>query len=164
MRHLARNRTLIIPLHPGFGRTAAPEWIRNIRDMAGLYSILVRQQKLAPVDVIGFSLGGWIAAEMAAANPDQFRRMMLVAPSGIRPTEGEIQDIFQMMAPDQLRASVLDPRRPPSSPASSAGSDPNSSSYGRMPGRRPRDWPGSPICIIRVCLICWARSILCRPC
>lgn len=110
---LARNRTLIIPLHPGFGRTAAPEWIRNIRDMAGLYSILVRQQKLAPVDVIGFSLGGWVAAEMAAANPDQFRRMILVAPAGIRPTEGDIQDIFQMMAPDQLRASVLDHENTP---------------------------------------------------
>jgi hypothetical protein len=39
---LARNRTLIIPLHPGFGRSPAPDWIRNIRDMAGLYSVLVR--------------------------------------------------------------------------------------------------------------------------
>jgi pimeloyl-ACP methyl ester carboxylesterase len=110
---LARNHTLMIPIHPGFGATAAPEWIRSIRDMAGLYSILVRQQKLAPVDVIGFSLGGWIAAEMAAANPDQFRRMILVAPAGIRPSEGQIQDVFQLMAPDQLRASVLDPDNTP---------------------------------------------------
>ncbi len=105
---LARDRTLIIPLHPGFGRTIAPEWIRTIRDLAGLYSILVRQQKLAPLDVIGFSLGAWIAAEMAAGNPDQFRRMILVAPCGIKPEQGEIRDIFQMMAPDQLRNSVLD--------------------------------------------------------
>jgi pimeloyl-ACP methyl ester carboxylesterase len=105
---LARDHTLIIPLHPGYGRTPAPEWIRNIRDIAGLYSIMVRQQKLAPVDVIGFSLGGWVAAEMAACNPDQFRRIVLVAPCGIRPTQGEIRDIFQMMAPDQLRNSVLD--------------------------------------------------------
>jgi pimeloyl-ACP methyl ester carboxylesterase len=110
---LARNRTLIIPLHPGFGRTQAPEWIRSIRDVAGLYSILLRQQKLLPVDVIGFSLGGWIAAEMAAGNPDQFRRMVLVAPFGIRPAQGELQDIFQMMAPDQLRASVLDSEKTP---------------------------------------------------
>jgi pimeloyl-ACP methyl ester carboxylesterase len=105
---LARDHTLIVPLHPGYGRTPAPDWIRSIRDLAGLYSILIRQQKLAPVDVIGFSLGGWIAAEMAAGNPDQFRRMILVAPAGIRPTQGEIRDIFQMMAPDQLRSSVLD--------------------------------------------------------
>ena len=110
---LAERRTLIIPMHPGYGVTTAPEWIRNVRDLAGLYSILLRQQKLAPIDVIGFSLGGWIAAEMAAANPDQFEHMVLVAPAGIKPSEGEITDFFQLMAPDQLRATVLDPQATP---------------------------------------------------
>ena len=103
---LARNRTLIIPLHPGFGRTPAPEWIRNIRDLAGLYSILVREQKLAPVDVIGFSLGGWIAAEMAANCAHQFRRLVLVAPTGIRPPAGDIMDLFTVTARAYLDASV----------------------------------------------------------
>ena len=58
------------------------DWIMNIRDLAGFYQRFVREQKLAPVDVIGFSLGGWIAAEMAAANPAQFSKMILVAPVG----------------------------------------------------------------------------------
>ena len=110
---LAERRTLIIPMHPGYGVTNAPEWIRNVRDLAGFYSILLRQQKLAPIDVIGFSLGGWIAAEMAAANPGQFEHMVLVAPAGIKPSEGEITDFFQLMAPDQLRATVLDPEAAP---------------------------------------------------
>lgn len=110
---LAERRNLIVPMHPGYGVTSAPEWIRNVRDLAGFYSILLRQQKLAPIDVIGFSLGGWIAAEMAAANPDQFEHMVLVAPAGIKPSEGEIADFFQMMAPDHLRATVLDPQRTP---------------------------------------------------
>jgi pimeloyl-ACP methyl ester carboxylesterase len=110
---LAERRTLIIPMHPGYGATTAPEWIRNVRDLAGFYSILLRQQKLAPIDVIGFSLGGWIAAEMAAANPGQFEHMVLVAPAGIKPSEGEITDFFQLMAPDQLRATVLDPEAAP---------------------------------------------------
>jgi pimeloyl-ACP methyl ester carboxylesterase len=60
----------------GYDVSAAPEWIRNVRDLAGFYSIFLRQQKLAPLDVIGFSLGGWIAAEMGAANPDQFEHMV----------------------------------------------------------------------------------------
>jgi pimeloyl-ACP methyl ester carboxylesterase len=112
-RALAERRTLIIPMHPGYGVGAAPEWIRNVRDLAGFYSIFLRQQKLAPIDVIGFSLGGWIAAEMAAANPEQFEHMVLVAPAGIKPSEGEITDFFQMMAPDQLRATVRDPEAAP---------------------------------------------------
>jgi pimeloyl-ACP methyl ester carboxylesterase len=112
-RALARNHSQIIPMHPGFGVTPEPEWIRNARDLAGFYSILLNNEKLAPIDVIGFSIGGWIAAEMAAANPGQFRRMILVAPDGIKPSQGQITDMFQLMAPDQLQATVLDPANTP---------------------------------------------------
>ena len=66
---LAKDRTEIAPMHPGFGKTAMADWIMGIRDLAGFYQRYVREQKLGPVDVIGHSLGGWIAAEMAAANP-----------------------------------------------------------------------------------------------
>jgi pimeloyl-ACP methyl ester carboxylesterase len=110
---VALDRTLIIPLHPGFGVTPRAEWISNVRDLAGFYARFVRDQKLEPVDVVGFSLGGWIAAEMAACNPEQFRRMVLVAPMGIRPPEGELLDFFHMMAPRQLIATVLDPENTP---------------------------------------------------
>ena len=106
---IARRRTVLIPLHPGFGRTERAEWIMNMRDMAGLYARYLKESNLAPLDVIGFSLGGWIAAEMAASNPSQFRKMALVAPMGIKPPTGYIQDFFQMMAPQQILASVLDP-------------------------------------------------------
>ncbi len=110
---LARDRTLLIPLHPGWGRTPRADWITNVRDLAGFYSMFVREQGLAPVDVIGFSLGGWVAAEMAACNPAQFRKMVLVAPAGVRPPDGEIMDVFVMMAPQQLVSTVLDPNNTP---------------------------------------------------
>ena len=112
---LAKTRTLLVPLHPGFGATDRAEWITNIRDMAGFYARYLKEQKLAPIDVIGFSLGGWIAAEMAANNPSQFRKMVLVAPEGIRPPEGEgyILDFFQVMAPQHLVMTVHDADRTP---------------------------------------------------
>jgi len=110
---LARDHSLLIPLHPGFGITPRADWIWNVRDLAGFYARFVREQKLAPVDVIGFSLGGWVAAEMAANNQEQFRRMVLVGAAGIRPPQGEILDIFQLMAPAELAASVLDPDNTP---------------------------------------------------
>jgi|SRR5579885_49297 len=110
---LARDHSLLIPLHPGFGVTPRADWIWNVRDLAGFYARFVREQKLTPVDVIGFSLGGWVAAEMAANNQEQFRRMVLVGAAGIRPPRGEILDIFQLMAPAELAASVLDPDNTP---------------------------------------------------
>ncbi len=112
-RALAARRTLVTPLHPGFGRTERAEWIGSIRDMAAFYARYLKENQLAPIDVIGFSLGGWIAGEMAASNPAQFRKMILVAPAGIRPQQGEILDFFQMMAPQQVLASVRDPANTP---------------------------------------------------
>jgi len=112
---VAKTRTLLIPLHPGYGATERAEWIMNIRDMAGFYARYLKEQKLAPIDVIGFSLGGWIAAEMAANNPSQFRKMVLVAPEGIRPPEGQgyIMDFFQVMAPQHFLATLNNPTEVP---------------------------------------------------
>ncbi len=105
---LARDRELIIPLQPGFYGTERIDWIANIRDLAGFYGRVVRELKLAPVDVIGFSTGGWIAAEMAAQNFAQFSRMARVAPAGVRPPSGEIMDIFTVTARAYLSSTVLD--------------------------------------------------------
>jgi pimeloyl-ACP methyl ester carboxylesterase len=110
---LAQKHMLLIPQHPGFSRTPRSEWITNIRDMAGLYARYLADQNLAPVDAIGFSLGGWITAEMAACNPGQFRKLVMVAPMGIRPREGVILDFFQLMAPKHLFATVHDPDATP---------------------------------------------------
>jgi len=112
-RALATRRTILIPLHPGFGRTERAEWMLSIRDLAGFYSRYVKEKGLAPVDAIGFSMGGWIAADMAASNPTQFRKLVLVAPAGIRPPTGDILDIFQVMAPQQVIASVYSPANTP---------------------------------------------------
>ncbi len=110
---LAEQRQLLMPLQPGFGKTPRQDWIRNYRDLAGFYSHVLRGLHLDPIDVIGFSAGGFIAAEMAAADPRIFSRMILVAPMGIKPAEGEIMDIFPMTMRTHLRATVADPLHTP---------------------------------------------------
>ena len=67
----------------------------DFRDLAGFYSQAVRELQLDPVDVIGFSAGGFIAAEMVAADPRIFSNMILVAPMGLKPAEGEILESFR---------------------------------------------------------------------
>jgi pimeloyl-ACP methyl ester carboxylesterase len=110
---MAQSRTLYIPLHPGFGCSPRVEWIRSIRDLAGFYACVLRERDLSPADVIGFSLGGWIAAEIAASCAHQFRRMVLVAPVGVRPPQGDIIDMFLVTARAYLDASVHDPANTP---------------------------------------------------
>jgi pimeloyl-ACP methyl ester carboxylesterase len=106
---LAQSHTLHIPLHPGFGASPRVEWVSSVRDLAGFYARVLQDMGLSPIDVIGFSLGGWIVAEMAANCAQQFRRMVLVAPAGIRPPEGDIMDMFTVSARAYLNASVHDP-------------------------------------------------------
>jgi pimeloyl-ACP methyl ester carboxylesterase len=110
---LAESRTLVIPLQPGFGKTPRLDWILDYRDLAGFYSHVVREMKLEPIDVIGFSAGGFIAAEMAAADPAIFSRMVLVAPMGIKPATGEIFDFFAVTVRRHLMATVADPANTP---------------------------------------------------
>jgi pimeloyl-ACP methyl ester carboxylesterase len=106
---LAEKRELIIPLQPGFGKTPRIDWVMNYRDLGGLYAQIIRELKADPIDAIGFSAGGFIAAEMAAADPKIFSKMILVAPMGIKPRAGEILDFFELTIRRHLRATVADP-------------------------------------------------------
>jgi pimeloyl-ACP methyl ester carboxylesterase len=110
---LARDHTILIPIQPGLGKSAKIDWLRNIHDLAMWYTWALREKDLVPIDVIGFSLGGWIAAEMATVNARQFRRMVLVTPMGIKPPEGEIMDVFSITARTSLGASVYDQEATP---------------------------------------------------
>ena len=112
-RELARDRTLYIPSHPGFGSSPRLDWIINMRDMAGWYLQALDDMGLGPVDTIGFSLGGWLAAEMATMSPQAFRRLALVGPAGIKPPAGHIYDMFLVTARDYMTGSVLDPATTP---------------------------------------------------
>jgi len=109
----AHDHTLYIPFQPGFGKTPKLDWVRTYRDLAGFYSQVVREMKLDPVNAIGFSAGGFIAAEMAAADPKIFSRMVLVAPMGLKPAVGEIKDIFPITIRTHLRSTVADPAGTP---------------------------------------------------
>jgi pimeloyl-ACP methyl ester carboxylesterase len=110
---IAKKRTLWIPLHPGFGQSPQASWIMGLRDLACFYARFIREQGLVPADVIGFSMGGWLAAEMAVNDARQFNKMILVAPTGLRPPSGEIMDMFTVTARAYLHRNVLDPDRTP---------------------------------------------------
>ena len=106
---LAQHHTLYIPSHPGFGASERLDWIMNMRDMAGWYLEAVDDLGLGQVNVVGFSLGGWLAAEMATMCPNQFKKLVLVGAPGIRPPVGEIFDMFLVVAKEFITAGYLDP-------------------------------------------------------
>ena len=98
---LARHRRVIAPSHPGFGESALPGWLDRPDDIALLYLELLARLGDGPFDVIGCSLGGWIAMELASMVPERFRRIALVGPVGVKLSGRDtldIPDIFAMAA------------------------------------------------------------------
>ena len=69
----------------GCGRSAAPPAPYRVADMAADTAALIEYLGLGPCDVIGYSLGGYIAQQLAVTCPDLVRRLVLVAGVGAAP-------------------------------------------------------------------------------
>ena len=91
---LAEQATVYAPAHPGYGQTPCPEWVETIPHQAVFYHWFLQEQALAPVDVVGIGIGGWIAAQMAVMCPQHIRHLVLVDAAGVRPQHDEVFDIF----------------------------------------------------------------------
>ena len=81
----------------------------NVRDISTWTLWALDDLGLSNINVVGFSLGGWLAAEMATQDPKVFRKMALAAPAGILPPAGEILDMFLIVSKEFLMAGFHDP-------------------------------------------------------
>jgi pimeloyl-ACP methyl ester carboxylesterase len=117
---ISARRRLVAPSHPGFGESSLPDWLDSVDDIAHLYLELMDVLKFDVIDVIGCSIGGWIAAEMASKAPARFRRLVLVGPVGIKvgPSDKlDIPDIFGMPESEMQRLLYHEPDRMKPDPA-----------------------------------------------
>jgi pimeloyl-ACP methyl ester carboxylesterase len=106
---LAKERALLIPDHPGFGQSDTPEWLLGIGDVAYHYLDLIEQLGLRDLDVVGHSLGGWIAAEIAVRNAGAIRSLTLISPAGVRVKGTLSGDIFMWSLEERAANLFHDP-------------------------------------------------------
>jgi pimeloyl-ACP methyl ester carboxylesterase len=92
---LAGGFDVVAPDMPGYGQSARPEWAREPRDLAILLNLWCDRMGLDRIVLVGFGMGGFVAAEMATMHQGRLSHLVLVGAPGIQPTEGEIAD--QMM-------------------------------------------------------------------
>src|SRR5689334_15846476 len=109
---LAKSGHVLAPSHPGFGHSPEADWIDTVDDLSYLYLDLLATQNLKDVIVIGCSLGGWIAAEMAVKSTARIAKVILVAPVGIKVGDREtrdLPDIFALSPSEVMRLTYHDP-------------------------------------------------------
>jgi pimeloyl-ACP methyl ester carboxylesterase len=113
---LAKDHRVVAPSHPGFGKSSLPDWIDSVDDIAHVYLELLDRAGLTRMDVVGFSVGGWIAAELATKVPERINRLVLIGPVGVKtgkPDKLDIPDVFAMPREKLDRLRFHDPANNP---------------------------------------------------
>jgi pimeloyl-ACP methyl ester carboxylesterase len=107
---LAERFDVIVPDHPGFGASEAPAWIDEVSDVAYCYLDAIEALGLSSAHVVGQSLGGWIALEMAVRSTHRLRSLTLISAAGIHVKGVPKADIFMIDPEEQARLAYADPK------------------------------------------------------
>ncbi|CAN5144954.1 alpha/beta hydrolase [soil metagenome] len=111
-QHLSATMHTIVPTHPGWNGTARPDSLTTIAGLANLYLDYLSAQDLTGVTVIGSSLGGWIAAEMALQDDaSRVARLVLIDSAGIEVDGAPMRDFFALDARGVAEYSFHDPAK-----------------------------------------------------
>jgi pimeloyl-ACP methyl ester carboxylesterase len=108
-RHWMKTHRVIIPYHPGYGESGDDARIETIHDYVLHYLDLFDALGLDQINLIGSSLGGWIAAEIAVMQPKRLQRLVLVSPGGLMIKDIPSTDLFAVQPKDLAGYLVADP-------------------------------------------------------
>src|SRR5882762_10624733 len=98
---LGRYGELIAPSHPGFGHSRRPKDFDTVYDLVHLYLATLDALANDKVTLLGFSFGGWLAAEVGAACSHRLDKLVLVDPIGIKVSDRETPDILDTSSTDR---------------------------------------------------------------
>ncbi|HEX9413078.1 MAG TPA: alpha/beta hydrolase [Ktedonobacterales bacterium] len=87
---------------PGFGLTDRPDWMRDMSDYVLYLRDLLQTLELERPIVVGHSLGGWMALELAVWYPERVGKLVLSNAAGIRVKGAPLADMFAMNAQELL--------------------------------------------------------------
>ena len=110
---LSSNGRAIVPTYPGFDGLPRPEWFSTVPDLTLALLALIEKLDLRDVVIVGNSVGGWVAAEMAVRSPPRVAKIILLNAVGLDPTaeSGPILDPASLSPAELPQYSFPDPRR-----------------------------------------------------
>jgi pimeloyl-ACP methyl ester carboxylesterase len=101
----------IVPIHPGFQGTPRPDGLTNIPELAEVYSSWLNALDLQEAVIVGNSVGGWIAAELALLHNARVSRLVLVDSGGLIVEGHPAPDVFSLSLDQIGQMSYRDPAK-----------------------------------------------------
>jgi pimeloyl-ACP methyl ester carboxylesterase len=108
LQKLSEKYDVIAPEHPGFGESDTPDWLDTIHDLAYFYLDVFDQLKIRGAHLVGNSLGGWLAAEIAVRNTSHLASVTLCNAAGLYVPGAKQTDSFMMSEEQRLREFFYD--------------------------------------------------------
>ncbi len=106
---LAERFRLIAPLRPGYGATEADPPLNSRDEAADEVRGVLDALGIERIALVGHSLGGWLAATVAARHPDRVTELVLAAPWGMDVPGHRGADMGSMSPPEILATLTNDP-------------------------------------------------------
>ncbi|MED4585135.1 alpha/beta hydrolase [Brevibacillus choshinensis] len=112
LNELSNHYQVIAPHLPGTAQSSGLENIRDLWDLILCYYDLFDGLGLESATVIGHSLGGMIALELAATDQSRIKQIVAIAPAGLFKEEEPVPDMFAMLPHELANMMVADPSSP----------------------------------------------------
>lgn len=110
--HLARDMQVFTPVHPGWNATPRPARFNRVADIAKAYLAFLKAEGLQDVLLVGSSMGGWLAAEMASTDRDGLiGAIVLINAVGIEVPDQPMPNFFGLSPREIAEHSFFDPNR-----------------------------------------------------
>ena len=98
---LAEDYEVILPDHPGFGLSQQSNNLNSVSDLSFYYLDFIKELNLKDIHLVGHSMGGWIAAEVAVRSTANITSLTLISSAGIHVKGVTKGDIF-LWSPEEL--------------------------------------------------------------
>jgi pimeloyl-ACP methyl ester carboxylesterase len=106
-----REARVVTPTHPGFLGTPRSDSLRDVKGLAALYVSLIEDLELSDVTVIGNSIGGWIAVEMALLYSPRVSAVVVMDAVGIDVEGHPVADVSTKTFPEIQSLSYFEPEK-----------------------------------------------------
>jgi pimeloyl-ACP methyl ester carboxylesterase len=160
-QHLAETTHVIAPTHPGFNGTPRDDSITNVRSLADAYAKYLIEHDLRDVVVVGSSVGGWLASELALGSAaDRLAGIVIINGLGVEVEGHPIMDVSGMKPQELAVFSFHDPanlRLPAPTPEGLAIAQGNGAALAALTANADSD--GARLAAINVpALVIWGAS------